>query len=363
MRLASIVGGRPQFIKLMPVSDALRQQHEEIIIHTGQHYDYRMSALFFDELKIPAPDYHLGVASGSCGAQTARMLETIELILMKECPDWVIVYGDTNSTLAGALAAAKLQIPIAHVEAGLRSFRRAMPQEINRVVTDHLSDRLFCPTETACKFANNEGIVQGVEVVGDVMYDILRQVQPKIDDHAQVLLSALDVAPQDYLLVTVHHTANTNNPTVMSDIASALNKLDMPIIFLLHPYTRDCLDRYDITWGKHIRFIEPVGYIDMLALESAAYRILTDSSEMQKEAFLLKVPCMTLREATEWPEMIQSGWNVLLESNSQAIIEAVGRPKPEPTQHNPFGEGDAATRIAQSFQIQSINDTQRGISS
>lgn len=349
MRLASIVGGRSQFIQLMPVSNALREQHEEIIIHTGQHYDYRMSTLFFDELPIPAPDYHLGVATGSQGAQTARILETIELVLMKECPDWVIVYGDTNTTLAAALAAAKLHIPTAHVEAGLRSFNRASPKEINRVITDHLSDRLFCPTETACKFANNEGIVKGVEVVGDVVYDILRQVQPKIEDHAQVLLSALDVAPHDYLLVTVHRASNTNDPAAISSIASALNKLDMPIFFLLHPYTRDSLDRHGIAWGKHIRFIEPVGYIDMLALESAANHILTDSGGTQKEAFLLQVPCSTLREETEWPETVESGWNVLVECNSQAISEAVGRPKPEPPQHNPFGEGDAATRIAQSF--------------
>src|SRR5947209_4012411 len=193
MRMASIVGARPQFIKLAPLSCALRQGHEEIIIHTGQHYDFRMSALFFDELAIPTPDYHLEIGSASHGAQTGRMLEAIEQVLMKESPDRVVVYGDTNSTLAGALAAAKLHIPVAHVEAGLRSFNRTMPEEINRVVTDHLSDRLFCPTETARRHANDEGITRGVEVVGDVMYDILLQVQPKIHVHAQRLLPALEV--------------------------------------------------------------------------------------------------------------------------------------------------------------------------
>ncbi len=356
MRLASIVGARPQFIKLAPVSHALRQWHEEIIIHTGQHYDYEMSALFFDELAIPTPEYHLGVGSGSHGAQTGRMLEAIEQVLMKERPDWVIVYGDTNSTLAGALAAAKLHIPIAHVEAGLRSFNRTMPEEINRVVTDHLSDRLFCPTETARRHVNNEGITQGVEVVGDVMYDMLLQILPKIHARAQTLLPALEVTPQGYLLVTVHRAANTDDPVVMQAIACALNKLEMPVIFPVHPRTRACLERYDIVWRKHIRLIEPVGYIDMLALEKAAYRILTDSGGIQKEAFLLGVPCVTLREETEWPETMEAGWNVLVGSHKHAIVEAVGRSMPKPAQQNPFGDGDAAIRIARSFRCQCTSE-------
>ena len=349
MRAASIVGTRPQFIKLAPVSCALRQRHEEVVIHTGQHYDYEMSAQFFDELTIPAPNYHLGIGSGTHGTQTGRMLEAIEQVLMKESPDWVIVYGDTNSTLAGALAAAKLHISIAHVEAGLRSFNRAMPEEINRVVTDHLSDRLFCPTETARRHANNEGITQGVEVVGDVMYDILLQVQPKLDAHAQKLLPALNVVPQNYVLVTVHRPANADDPAAMRNIASALNKLEMPVIFPIHPRTRGRLEHYDIVWGKHIRCIEPVGYIDMLSLERAAYRILTDSGGVQKEAFLLGVPCVTLREETEWVEPVEAGWNVLAGSCCQAIIEAVGRSMPKPPQQNPFGDGMAAVRIAQAL--------------
>ncbi len=349
MRIASIVGTRPQFIKLAPVSCALRQRHKEIIIHTGQHYDYEMSALFFDELVIPTPDHHLEIGSGSHGAQTGRMLEAIEQALMKERPDWVIVYGDTNSTLAGALAAAKLHIPVAHVEAGLRSFNRTMPEEINRVVTDHLSDRLFCPTERARTHANNEGITQGVEVVGDVMYDILQQVWPKIPARAQELLSALGVTPQGYVLATVHRAANTNDPAVMRNIACALNRLEMPIIFPVHPRTLACLERYDIVWKKHIQLIEPVGYIDMLALEQAAYRILTDSGGVQKEAFLLGVPCVTLREETEWTETVEAGWNAVVGSCPQAIIEAIGRSMPKPPQQNPFGDGHAAMRIAQAL--------------
>lgn len=349
MRIASIVGARPQFMKLSPVSCAIRQQHKELIIHTGQHYDYYMSAQFFDELAIPAPDYHLGIGSGAHGIQTARMLESIEQVLLKERPDWVVVYGDTNSTLAGALAAAKLHVPIAHVEAGLRSFNRRMPEEINRVVTDHLSDRLFCPTETARRNARSEGITQGVEVVGDVMYDILLQVQPKIDAHAQALLPKLGVGQQDYLLVTVHRAANADDPEAMRDIANALNRLEMPVIFPVHPRTRACLERYEIAWKKHIRFIEPVGYIDMLALESGAYRILTDSGGVQKEAFLLGVPCITLREETEWTETVDAGWNVLVGKRQETILDAVDLPKPNPAQKNPFGKGDAALRIAHSW--------------
>jgi UDP-GlcNAc3NAcA epimerase len=349
VRFASIVGARPQFVKLAPVSEALRQQHDELIIHTGQHYDYSMSAQFFDELAIPAPDYHLGIGSGTHGTQTARMLEAIEQVLMEERPDWVVVYGDTNSTLAGALAAAKLHIPIAHVEAGLRSFIRTMPEEINRVVTDHLSERLFCPTETARRHANNEGILQGVEVVGDVMYDILLQVRPKIAGRAHSLLPKLGVTPQSYVLVTVHRAANTDDPATIQNIARALNRLEMPVIFPVHPRTRARMEQYGITWEKHISLVEPVGYIDMLTLEWGAYRILTDSGGVQKEAFLLEVPCVTLREETEWPETVEAGWNVLVGSRWEAILEAVGLPRPNPSQQKPFGKGDAAIRIAHSL--------------
>ncbi|HZU68960.1 MAG TPA: UDP-N-acetylglucosamine 2-epimerase (non-hydrolyzing) [Ktedonobacteraceae bacterium] len=346
MRVASIVGARPQFIKLAPVSAALRQLHEEIIIHTGQHYDYRMSAQFFDELAIPVPDYNLGVGSGSHAIQTARMLESLEPVLMQERPDRVMVYGDTNSTLAGALVAAKLHIPIAHVEAGLRSLNRAMPEEVNRVVTDHLSDRLFCPTETACMHLESEGITQGVELVGDVMYDMLLRVQPELEARTRSLLSTYGVSPRGYLLLTVHRPVNTDDPEAMSSIAQALNRLDMPVIFPLHPRTRKLIKEYDIKWGDYIRFIEPVGYLDMLALEKSAFRVLTDSGGVQKEAFLLGVPCVTLREETEWIETVESGWNMLAGCRVEAILEAVNRLEPEACAINPFGKGDAALRIA-----------------
>ena len=349
MRIVSIVGARPQFIKLAPVSKALRAYHEEIIIHTGQHYDYAMSTQFFDELGIPVPDYHLNCGSGSHGAQTARMLEAIEQVLMQERPERVMVYGDTNSTLAGALAAAKLHLPIAHVEAGLRSFNRAMPEEINRVVTDHLSDRLFCPTKAACQHLRNEGVTRGVEVVGDVMYDMLLHIQSKMDVRAQTLLPTLHIAPREYVLVTVHRPSNTDDAEAMHHIVHALNTLEMPVIFPIHPRTRACLDHYEINWGKRITFIDPVGYLDMLVLEANASRVLTDSGGVQKEAFFLGVPCVTMREETEWVETVEAGWNVLTGSRSEAIINALRLPQPQCVSGNPFGEGDAAVRIARSL--------------
>jgi UDP-GlcNAc3NAcA epimerase len=349
MRVVSVVGARPQFIKLAPVSKALREYHEEIILHTGQHYDYGMSAQFFEELGIPEPDYHLNCGSGLHGAQTARMLEAIEQMLIEERPDKAVVYGDTNSTLAGALAAAKLHIPVVHIEAGLRSFNRAMPEEINRVVTDHLSDKLFCPTKAACQHLYNEGITQGVEMVGDVMYDLLLHVQPAVDVRVQGLLPTLHVAERGYVLVTVHRPVNTDDPAAMRSIADALNALELPVIFPLHPRTRARLEHYQIAWEEHITFIEPVGYLDMLALERSAYRILTDSGGVQKEAFLLGVPCVTMREETEWVETVEAGWNVLVGSQPQAIIDALKLPHPQRPRGNPFGEGDAALRIAQNL--------------
>lgn len=349
MRFASIVGARPQFVKVAVVSRALRQRHEEVIIHTGQHYDYNMSAQFFDELDIPIPDYDLEVGSGPHGAQTGRMLEALEEVLLKEHFDAVIVYGDTNSTLAGALAAAKLHIPVAHVEAGLRNFDQAMPEEINRVLSDHLSCRLYCPTRTACRNLNKEGITRGVELVGDVMYDLLLQVQPKLAPRTERLLRTFHLIPQSYALVTVHRAINADSREAMSGIADGLNRLEMPVIFPVHPRTRARLEHYDISWGKHVHLTEPIGYLDTMALGRTAYRILTDSGGLQKEAFLLGVPCVTLREETEWVETVEAGWNILAGTRGEDIVKAVGRPTPELPKCNPFGEGDAAILIARSW--------------
>ncbi len=349
MKFISVVGARPQFIKLAPVSRALRRYHEEIIVHTGQHYDERLSGTFFAELGIPAPDYNLGVGSGSHGAQTGEMLAAIERVLLDVRPDGVIVFGDTNSTLAAALAAAKLHQPVAHVEAGLRSFDRTMPEEINRVVTDHLSTRLFCPTESGVAHARAEGITSGVELVGDVMYDVLRQMEPQLDGRAATLLPSLGVAPGGYALATIHRPANTDDPAVMARLAAGLRALGLPVIFPAHPRTRKLLDQYGIDFGENVRQIEPVGYLDMLTLQRSALRVVTDSGGIQKEAFLLGVPCVTLRDTTEGPETVAGGWNTLVARDPAALVAAFQRPPaPRPAQ-NPFGEGDAAERIARSL--------------
>jgi UDP-N-acetylglucosamine 2-epimerase len=349
MKFVSIVGARPQFIKLAPVSRALRQYHDEVIVHTGQHYDIAMSATFFEELAIPQPDVNLEIGSASHGAQTGRMLEGIEAILLEQQPDGVLVFGDTNSTLAGALAAAKLHIPVAHVEAGLRSFNREMPEEINRVVTDHLSQRLFCPTETARKQAAAEGLTHGVEVVGDVMCDVLLQARQALAERAHTLLPALQVRAGEYVLVTIHRASNTDDPAALRRIASALNRSSLPVVFPVHPRTRKYLIDYEIAWSERTRLIEPVGYMEMLALEQHAARIATDSGGVQKEAYLLGVPCVTLRDDTEWVETLHDGWNVLTGSDAEAISAALAEATPTVERRTPFGTGDAALRIAQSL--------------
>jgi UDP-GlcNAc3NAcA epimerase len=349
MRFASIVGARPQFVKLSAVSRALRRRNEEVIIHTGQHYDPCLSDSFFRELSIPKADYHLGIGSGPHGAQTGRMLEAIEGVLAQVRPDGVLVYGDTNSTLAGALAAVKLHIPVAHVEAGLRSFDRAMPEEVNRVLTDHASSRLFCPTETARKHLSREGVEDGVVVVGDVMCDVLLEAKPLLAGRAEALLAKLGVARKAYVLLTIHRAATTDDPERLREAARAVADLGMDVVFPIHPRTRRAAERYGTTWGWQTRVIDPVGYVDMLVLQHNAHRVVTDSGGVQKEAFLLGVPCVTLREQTEWPETVEVGWNTLLNS-ADALPQAVARPAPQPADTHPFGHGDAALKIARSME-------------
>ena len=344
MRILTVVGARPQFIKASPLSRALRQAHQEILLHTGQHYDYEMSKVFFEELGIPEPARNLGVGSASHGEQTGAMLQRIEEVLFEEGPDLVLVYGDTNSTLAGALAAVKLHIPVAHVEAGLRSFNRDMPEEINRVLTDHASTLLLCPTSTAVQNLAQEGITSGVHNVGDVMYDaVLRNV--KLAEQRSSILSKLEVDPGSYVLTTVHRPRNTDHRARLISILEALNQAAEPIVFPAHPRTQQAIDRIDYSLGPHVRFTKPVGYLDMLALEKSARMILTDSGGVQKEAYFLGTPCITLREETEWTETLLGGWNVLAGADRDKILSLLRSHEPDSERQAVFGDGRASQRI------------------
>ena len=326
MKILTVVGARPQFIKLAPLSKILRENGiNEIIVHTGQHYDENMNDLFFKELEIPEPNYNLGIGSGNHGEQTGRMLIEIERIILKEKPDLVSVYGDTNSTLAGALAASKLHIKLAHVEAGLRSFNKRMPEEINRVLTDHVSDILFCPTQTAEENLKNKGITNGVYLVGDVMFDALLHFS-KISDMKSNILERLNIKPKEYYLATIHRAENTDNYERLKNILTAFSKMDEIVVFPIHPRTRKTINYYgldDLLENDNVKVIDPVGYLDMLKLEKNAKAILTDSGGVQKEAFWLKVPCITLRDETEWIETVNLGWNRLVGSDVEKILEAV----------------------------------------
>jgi UDP-GlcNAc3NAcA epimerase len=315
----------------------------EVIIHTGQHYDENMSALFFKELNIPAPDINLNIGSGSHGKQTGLMLTYIEEVLLEQRPDWVLVYGDTNSTLAGALAASKLHIRIAHVEAGLRSFNRAMPEEINRVVTDHLASVLFCPSQTAVDNLGTEGITKGVHLVGDVMADALNFAAERAISRSQIL-DSLGVLPENYLLVTLHRAENTDNETRLRQILEALDKVDNQIIFPVHPRTRKAIDKLGYEFASHVQLIDPVGYLDMVMLEQSALMILTDSGGIQKEAYWLSVPCVTLRDETEWIETVDAGWNVIVGADTERIEREVQHFK-VPEAHPPlYGDSHAVSR-------------------
>jgi UDP-N-acetylglucosamine 2-epimerase (non-hydrolysing) len=308
-----------------------------------------MSHTFIVELDIPRPDYDLEIGSGSHGAQTGKMLAAIEEVLERERPDGVIVFGDTNSTLAGALAAVKLHVPVAHVEAGLRSFDRTMPEEINRVVTDHVSSRLYCPTELAVQRLREEGVTRGVELVGDVMYDMLLRMRPRMVERAPALLGELGVERGGYTLVTVHRAGNTDDPDTLRRIMGGLDSLVGLVIFPMHPRTRNLLARYGITPADHLRITEPLGYIDMLTLTASAGRVVTDSGGLQKEAFLLGVPCVTLRDTTEWPETVEVGWNTLVASDPDALLAAWRKPTPPTPAINPYGQGNASQRIAENL--------------
>jgi UDP-N-acetylglucosamine 2-epimerase len=346
MKVVTIVGARPQFIKAAAFSRALRREHEEILVHTGQHYDPTLSDVFFQELDIPQPGHHLGVGSGSHGKMTGQMLERLEPVLEREAPDWVVVFGDANSTLAGALAAAKLRLPLAHVEAGLRSGDRSMPEEINRIVADHVADLLFAPTEAAMAHLDREGLSARARLTGDIMYDSLLQHLPIAEERSTVLRS-LGLPAGEYVLATVHRAANTDDLAAFERILDALALLEEPIVFPMHPRARLALASSDLETAANVRVIDPVGYLDMLMLERNARIVITDSGGVQKEAYLLGVPAVSLREETEWEETTGGGWNVLAGSDPQRIVEAAHRPRPVGEPALTFGDGHAAERMVQ----------------
>lgn len=348
MNITTVLGARPQFIKAAPVSRALLLRHSERIVHTGQHYDPMMSAVFFDELAIPAPDVTLHVGSAAHGAQTGRMLEAIELDLLAHRPDAVMVYGDTNSTLAGALAAAKLGIPLIHIEAGLRSFVRDMPEEINRVVTDRLSTLCCCPSELAREQLAREGIVNGVEVVGDVMQDALLDTVARTRRDAE-RHAAWGVAPGAYVLATVHRAANTDDLARLSAIVTALGAIARPVLWPMHPRTRRVLAQHAVQVPSNVRVVEPMGYLDLVTALSHASVAVTDSGGLQKEAYWLGIPCVTLRHETEWVETVASGWNVLADADPTRIVDAVAHARVADAARDAYGPPGAAQRVVEAI--------------
>lgn len=344
MIIVSIVGARPQFIKAAVVSRIIRRADTEILVHTGQHYDADMSDGFFRDLSIPAPDVNLAVGSGRHGAQTAAMLSGIEDVLVQSSPDAVLVYGDTNSTLAGALAASKLHVPVVHVEAGLRSYNRQMPEEINRVLTDHISTLLLCPSAAAVASLSREGIQDGVHLVGDVMADAL-EFALGLGDERSTILEQFNLQPGNFVLATVHRAENTDAPARLSSILRALDSLEEPVIFPVHPRTRSAIEQVRWHPAPHVRLVRPVGYVDMVRLEQAARMILTDSGGVQKEAYWLKVPCITLRDETEWVETVDTGWNLLVGTDEKKVRDGIQSFRPEENTHPVlYGDGHAAER-------------------
>ncbi|MGE3724351.1 MAG: non-hydrolyzing UDP-N-acetylglucosamine 2-epimerase [Candidatus Sericytochromatia bacterium] len=354
MKIITIIGARPQFIKAAVVSLALKSRgHQEVLVHTGQHYDASMSDIFFQELGLPTPQYHLGIGGLGHGAMTGRMLEAIEGVLLQEKPDYVLVYGDTNSTLAGALAAAKLHIPIAHVEAGMRSFNRQMPEEINRVLVDHLSQRLFVTSPKPVELLAQEGIFEGVHCVGDVMYDAVLA----FSEHSSNpdLLSNYGVKTKQFGLVTLHRAENTDDSQLLLSWLQQLELLShhIELVFAVHPRTAKAIGQFQPDWNPtRIRRINPLGYKDMLLLQKNAALILTDSGGVQKEALYLNTPCLTLRKETEWLETIECGWNKLIGDNPQSLVQqALASIEELSRKQAPqlYGDGTAAQQIANSF--------------
>lgn len=352
MKIVTVVGARPQFVKASVVSQALKSVCTEVIVHTGQHYDRNMSDVFFEELSIPHPAYNLGVGSGSHGHQTGEMLMKIEDVILKEKPDIMLVYGDTNSTLAGALAASKLHIPVAHVEAGLRSYNMRMPEEQNRVLTDHISYWLFCPTQTAVDNLKKEGITKGVSISGDVMLDSVLHFLKMAQANPQktAIYDQLGIAPKQYRLATLHRAETTDGGLeAIIRIFQAFEQLPQRVVLPIHPRTRPLAEEAIAKQGfQNIQLIDPVGYLEMLLLTSGACQVLTDSGGLQKEAWFMNVPCITLRQETEWVETLNGNWNVLAKLTTEDIYEKAMHTVPDPAARDsmPFGDGKASEKIA-----------------
>ncbi|MEZ4617989.1 MAG: UDP-N-acetylglucosamine 2-epimerase (non-hydrolyzing) [Caldilineaceae bacterium] len=355
MKILSIVGARPEFVQAMPVSQRLSVAgHKECLVHTGQHYDYRMSQLFFEELAIPTPDHNLAVGSGSHAQQTAEMLVKLEAIMCAERPDVVLVRGDTNSTLGGALAAAKLQIPLVHIEAGERSHNRTMPEEINRLTVDAISDLHLCVSPKAVRQLHREGHCASVVWTGDVMLDTLLHVLPQARARSTIL-QRLNLKADGYGLVTIHRAGNVDNPQRLWQILNGLNQLAVPVVFPVHPRTRKAIDALSqrnapqpggaLQLADHVQLIDPVGYLDMVLLEANAQMIATDSGGVQREAYYLQKPCLTLRDETEWTDIVETGWNRLVGAETSAIVDSWQHFTAPATHPDLLGDGRAAERI------------------
>ena len=358
IKIVTIIGARPQFIKAAAVSRVIRDQFPEsvteVLVHTGQHFDENMSKVFFDQLDIPEPKYNLEISGGQHGAMTGRMLESVEKVLLDEKPDWVLIYGDTNSTLAGALAAVKLQIPVAHVEAGLRSFNMRMPEEVNRIVSDRIATLLFCPTETAVKNLEAEGVTKGVINVGDVMFDVALNYKHQARQKSRVL-QQLGLEEKAFVLATCHRAENTDDPQRLAQIVDALGTVAkrLPVVFPIHPRTRKLIAEQGLAEKiGEVCITDPIPFLDMVALEQAASLILTDSGGVQKEAYFYGVPCITMRDETEWVETVELGWNVLVGASTVGIVSAVDRALARGGASNsasPYGSGDSAQRIVKTL--------------
>lgn len=349
LKIVTVVGARPQFVKAAALSPCFRRQPgiEEKLVHTGQHFDANMSDIFFDEMGIPRPDFNLGIGGGTHGQNTGRMIEAIEGVLLAEKPNLVLVFGDTDSTLAAAISAAKLAIPLAHVEAGLRSHRRHMPEEINRVLTDRLADVLYAPSASSCANLRREGIAnERIVDVGDVMHDVVRIFTDRAKQNAHILES-LALAPREFNLMTLHRKENTDDRERLASILDGVSGSTLPVVLPLHPRTAKRIAEHGLSLPSVIRVIEPLGYLDTLRLESAANMILTDSGGVQKEAYFHGVPCVTLRDETEWTELVEVGANVLTGADAVRIRCALSAPPSRPSSADVYGDGFTAERILQ----------------